>query len=43
MPNAKVSYERFWLQHLPQPYRTMVGALNQAGVRGWSPTTTCPP
>lgn len=42
MPNAKVSYERFWLQHLPQPYRSMVGAINQASVTGWSTTVPCP-
>ncbi len=42
MPNAKVNYQRFWLQHLPAAAGgSMVGAINAAGVTGWT-GTPCP-
>jgi hypothetical protein len=42
MPNAKVSYEKFWLQRLPQPYRNQVGLINRSSVTGWNTTIPCP-
>lgn len=42
MPNAKVTYEQFWLRHLPPPTRNLVDVIKAAGVSGWTPTSRCP-
>ena len=41
MPNAKVTYRRFWLTHLPQG-KTPIDVLNSAGLHGWPFAGGCP-
>ena len=44
MPQAKVTYQIFWLQPLPKPYpRNQAGLINQAGLSGWNSNSPCPP
>lgn len=42
MPNAKVSYEKFWQQSFAKPYKNAAGLLNQSNIKGWDPTRPCP-
>lgn len=42
MPQAKVTYQKFWLERLGAPYGNQVGVINQSGVTGWNAATPCP-
>ncbi len=41
MPNAKVTYVRFWLTHLQQ-YGDPAGVMKAAGLNTWNAQTACP-
>jgi len=42
MPNAVVTYERFWLERVGAPYANQLGAINKAQVTGWDSLAACP-
>ena len=42
MPNAIVTYQKFWLQHLGPPAINQAGVLNQSNVAHWDGTLHCP-
>jgi len=42
MPNAKVTYQRFWLTRLPTPLNNPISVLRASGIAPF-PTADCPP